>query len=128
MLNLGEVALENLYFLKEINYGMLQPKDKNEYFVYFFEHQLGEALILDEVVNITIKDKKLVRWIIITKEELKKLNLDSEEDPKEVFINAILPIPFQTHIKKLLVNYIDVFAWSYKKLKGITREIHEHKI
>jgi hypothetical protein len=83
---------------------------------------------LDEVVNITIKDKKLVRWIIITKEDLKKLNLDSEEDAKEVFINAILSIPFQAQIKELLVNYRDVFASSYKKLKGITREIFEHKI
>ncbi len=79
-------------------------------------------------MNITIKDKKLVRWIIITKEDLKKLNLDSEEDAKEVFINAILSIPFQAQIKELLVNYRDVFASSYKKLKGITREIFEHKI
>ncbi len=61
--------------------------------MYFFEHQLGEALILDEVVNITIKDKKIVGWIVITKEHLKTFNLGSEKDPKKVFINAILPIP-----------------------------------
>jgi hypothetical protein len=96
--------------------------------VYSFEHQQGEALILDEVVNITIKYKKIVGWIVIIKEQLKKLNLGNEEDPKEVFINAILPIPSQAQIKELLVNYRDVFAWSYKKLKGITREIYEHKI
>jgi len=25
----GEILLEELYFLKEINYGMLQPRDKH---------------------------------------------------------------------------------------------------
>lgn len=33
--------------------------------MYSFEHQQGEALILDEVVNITIKYKKIVGWIVI---------------------------------------------------------------
>jgi hypothetical protein len=28
----------------------------------------------------------------------------------------------------LIKEYIDVFAWSYKELKGIPREICEHKI
>jgi hypothetical protein len=37
---------------------MLQPKDKIDYPVYFYEHQLKKALTLDEVANITIKDKK----------------------------------------------------------------------
>jgi hypothetical protein len=38
------------------------------------------------------------------------------------------PTSFQTQIKKLLINYHDVFAWSYKDLKGIPKEICEHKI
>jgi hypothetical protein len=57
-----------------------------------------------------------------------KLNLGSERDHKEVLINAILPTSVQAQIKKLLLNYRDVFAWSYKDLKGIPREICEHKI
>jgi hypothetical protein len=47
---------------------------------------------------------------------------------KEVLINAILLASFQSQIKTLLVNYRDVFAWSYKDLKGICKEICEHKI
>jgi hypothetical protein len=54
--------------------------------------------------------------------------LGNEGDPKEVLINAILPMSFQAQIKRLLVNYSNVFAWSYKDLKGIPREICEHKI
>jgi hypothetical protein len=53
--------LKELYFLKEIDSSMLQPKDKVDYLVYFYEHQLGEASILDEVTNIIAKDKIIVR-------------------------------------------------------------------
>jgi hypothetical protein len=31
-------------------------------------------------------------------------------------------------VKNLLTDYKDVFAWSYKELKGIPRNICEHKI
>jgi len=65
---------------------------------------------LDEVVDVTVKDKKIARWTITTKELLMKLNLRNEGDPKEVFINAILPTSFQAQIKKLLINYRHVFV------------------
>jgi hypothetical protein len=69
-----------------------------------------------------------VEWTVTTKEPLKKLNLGNEGDPNEVLINAILPMSFQAQSKRLLVNYRNVFAWSYKDLKGMPREICEHKI
>ncbi len=120
--------LEELYFLKEIDCGMLQPKDRVDYFVYFYEHQPREVLILDETTDISVKDKKIVNWIVTTKKQLVKLNLGSKEECKEVLISAILPSVFQAQIKKVLMEFIDVFAWGYKELKGITREVCEHKI
>lgn len=50
-----------IYLLLKIDYGMLQPKDNNEYQTSFYEHQPSEILIIDEVTNITIEDffKKL---------------------------------------------------------------------
>jgi hypothetical protein len=52
--------LEELYFLKEIDCGMSQLEDKFDYRVYLYEHELRKVLILDEDVDITIKDKKIV--------------------------------------------------------------------
>jgi hypothetical protein len=52
--------------------------------MYFYEHQLGKTLILDEATNISVKDKNIVGWIV-TIEELVKLNLGSKEEPKEIF-------------------------------------------
>jgi hypothetical protein len=43
---IGEVASKELYFLKNINCGMLQPKEKPECLVYFYKHPLGEVLII----------------------------------------------------------------------------------
>jgi len=123
-----EVTLEELHFLKEIDCGMLQLEDIVDYPVYFYEHQLKEALILDEVVDITVKDKKIASWIVTVEEQLVKLNLGSNEEPKEILINAILPSVFQTQIEKVLMEHKNVFAWSYKELKGIPKEVCEHKI
>jgi hypothetical protein len=122
------VALKELYFLKEINCGMFQLEEKPKYLVYFYKHQPKEVLILDETANVTVKDKKITGHTITIEEWLMKLNLGIEGDPKDVFINAILPTSFQAQIKKLLINYCDIFAWNYKDLKGIPKEIWEHKI
>jgi hypothetical protein len=70
--HVGEMALEELYFLKEIDCGMLQLEEKPEYPVYFYKHQPKEVLILDETTNVTIKDKKITRWTIIVEEQLMK--------------------------------------------------------
>lgn len=51
-------------------------------------YQPRKVLILDEAINITIKYKKIAEWMVIAKEQLKKLNLGNEEDFKEVFIDA----------------------------------------
>jgi hypothetical protein len=52
------VPPKELYFLKEINNGMLQPEEKLEYPVSFCQHQLGKVLILDDDANVIIKDIK----------------------------------------------------------------------
>jgi len=42
---------------------MLQLKDIFGYPLYFYEQQTEETLILDEVADIIVKDKKIVGWI-----------------------------------------------------------------
>jgi hypothetical protein len=47
---------------------MFQPKEKPKYLVYFYKHQLGKILILDEVVDVIVKDKKIGGWIVTNEE------------------------------------------------------------
>jgi len=65
---------------------------------------------------------------VIVEEQLVELNLGSTEEPIKVLINAMLPSAFQAQIKKGLMEYKDVFAWSHKELRGIPRKLCEHKI
>jgi len=69
---IGKVALKELYFLKEIDYGMLQVEEKPKYLICFYKHQPREVLILDETTDVTIKDKKIVGWTVAIKEQLMK--------------------------------------------------------
>ncbi len=50
---LGEIAPKELYFLHEIDCGMLQLEKKNVYLMIFCEHQPREVLFLDEIVDTT---------------------------------------------------------------------------
>jgi hypothetical protein len=95
--------------------------------VYFDEHQLRRTFIFYKVIDITFKYKKIVGWIIMIEEQLMKLNLGNEE-PKDVFIGAILLATFQIQAMQLLMKYKYVFAWNYKELKFIPRKLYEHKI
>jgi hypothetical protein len=45
-------------------------------------------------VDITIKNKKINGKTIIVEKQLAKLNLGSEEEPRDVLINTVLPITF----------------------------------
>ncbi len=56
----GKMAPKKLYFLKEIDCGMLQLEEKPKYQIYFYQHQLREVLTLDEATNVIIKDKMIV--------------------------------------------------------------------
>jgi hypothetical protein len=87
--HVGERVPKELYFFKEIDCGMLQLENKADDLVYFYEHQLEETLILDEVANIIIRNKKIISWTVTIKEQLVKLNLGNKEKLKEVPYNQV---------------------------------------
>jgi hypothetical protein len=47
-------------------------------------------------------------------EQLSKLNLGTSEEPCIVLVNIALLKQFQAKVKQLLIEFKDVFAWSYK--------------
>lgn len=59
-------------------------------------------------------------------EDIETISIGTDDDPKEVKIGFTLT-PSKDLIDTLK-SYIDVFAWSYKDMPGIDREIAEHKI
>ncbi len=75
-----------------------------------------------------LKNKQITRWTFIIDEQLNKLNLGTNEEPCMVLVNVILSRQFQVKVKQLLTKFKDVFACSYKELKGIPISICEYKI
>lgn len=58
---------------------------------------------------------------------MKKINIGTEVEPKLVTIGNYWDQEIE-QATTLFVEYKDVFAWSYKDLKGIPFELGEHKI
>ncbi len=57
-----------------------------------------------------------------------KLNLGIDVKLETVKINAQLEISKVLEVEQLLKEFKDVFAWTYKDLKGIPLELAQHKI
>jgi hypothetical protein len=57
-----------------------------------------------------------------------KLNLGTDAKPQLVKINAQLKIGKVLEVEQLLKEFKDVFAWTYKYLKGILLEFAQHII
>ncbi|XP_074300411.1 uncharacterized protein LOC141631671 [Silene latifolia] len=63
-----------------------------------------------------------------TVDELKELNLGTREDPRPIYISALLTKEEEEEYYKLLVEYKDVFAWSYKEMPGLSPKIAVHRL
>ncbi|XP_050899046.1 uncharacterized protein LOC127105874 [Lathyrus oleraceus] len=59
---------------------------------------------------------------------MKLINLDTEEDKKEVRLGALLDSDVKRKLTALLREYVDVFAWSYQDMIGLKTDIVEHKL
>jgi len=57
-----------------------------------------------------------------------KLNLRTNAEPQMVKINAQLEASKVLEVEKLLKEFKDVFAWTYKDLKRVPPEFAQHKI
>ncbi|XP_074277348.1 uncharacterized protein LOC141600984 [Silene latifolia] len=63
-----------------------------------------------------------------TVDELKELNLGTIEDPRPIYVSALLTKEEEEEYYKLLVEYKDVFAWSYKEMPGLSPKIAVHRL
>jgi hypothetical protein len=57
----GEVSIEEFKLLLEVYVGMAQLEENIHYPLWYYQHELRETLILDEFVDIMIKNKQITR-------------------------------------------------------------------
>ena len=61
-------------------------------------------------------------------EQTKTINVGTLENPQELQIGTTLNQHEETQLTKLLTEFNEVFAWSYKEMSGIDCNIAEHRI
>ena len=59
---------------------------------------------------------------------LESLNLGSNENPHTLQIANNLPVDERSTLIHLLMDYQDVFAWSYTGMKGLDPQYYQHQI
>ena len=63
-----------------------------------------------------------------TVDDLKELNLGTSEEPNPIFISALLSTDEIEKYYQLLLEYKDVFAWTYKEMPGLDSIIVVHHL
>ncbi|KAB2627970.1 hypothetical protein D8674_032765 [Pyrus ussuriensis x Pyrus communis] len=62
------------------------------------------------------------------KDPLEEVNVGTADDPRILFISALLPPAMKAELRKLLQEFKDCFAWSYHEMPGLDRNLVEHEL
>ena len=63
-----------------------------------------------------------------TVDELKKLNMGTKEDPRPIFVSASLSSQEEKEYRDLLLEYKDVFTWTYTEMPGLHPQVAVHRL
>ena len=63
-----------------------------------------------------------------TIDELKQVNLSTEQDLHPIFISVCLTLKEENSYLDLLNKYRDVFAWNYKEMPGLDPKVVVHHL
>ena len=61
-------------------------------------------------------------------DELVEINLGSPEEPKITYVSKLLSDDEMKENVAYLIEYKDVFAWSYKEMLGLDPKVATHKL
>ncbi|XP_059281291.1 uncharacterized protein LOC132034986 [Lycium ferocissimum] len=63
-----------------------------------------------------------------TVDALKEVNLGTGEDPRPTYVSASLNVDEENKYVELLMEFKDVFAWSYKEMPGLDPKVAVHRL
>ncbi|KAM2078098.1 hypothetical protein COP1_024346 [Malus domestica] len=62
------------------------------------------------------------------KDPLEEINVGTADDPRPLFISALLSQQMKDELRALLTEFKDCFAWSYHEMPGLDRTLVEHEL
>ena len=63
-----------------------------------------------------------------TVDELKELNLGTNEDPRPIYVSMHLSLSVKKCYFELLLDYKDMFAWLYKEMSSLDPKVVVHQL
>ena len=63
-----------------------------------------------------------------TVDELRELNLGTSEEPRLIYVSSLLKPREESKYFELLMEYKDVFAWTYKEMPGLDPTVAVHQL
>ena len=72
--------------------------------------------------------QELEEGVKSTVDDLKEVNLGTQDEPLPTFISSLLNPQEEENYVKLLREYKDVFAWSYKEMPGLDPKVAIHHL
>ncbi|RDY11706.1 hypothetical protein CR513_03587, partial [Mucuna pruriens] len=61
-------------------------------------------------------------------EEIETINIGTEENEKKIRVGTAVCLDTKSKLIHLLIEYVNIFAWSYQDMPRLNNEIVEHKI
>ena len=89
------------------------------------EEDIDESDLPPEMRRLLAMEDK---QILPHQEIIELVNLGTNEEKKEVKIGSSLDPVAKKEIVDLLREYVDIFAWSYQDMPGLSTEIVEHQL
>jgi hypothetical protein len=59
---------------------------------------------------------------------LEEVDIGDGNTPRSTFVNKNMSLEHKDAVIKLLRNYVDCFAWNYREIPSLSRELVEHRL
>ncbi|KAI3472363.1 hypothetical protein Pfo_031104 [Paulownia fortunei] len=115
-----KVKLQTIIFTQTQN-----DEDDRESVASSYHITLSEEM---EEEDAEVAPPELVESIKATVDELKEINLGDVHSPRPIYISALLAIDEERAYLKLLHEFKDVFACSYKEMPGLDPKVAIHHL
>ena len=123
--NIGEALTAKRRTMVTINQELEDEAVTSVNHITIIEDTKEEPPIKDDTEDAPPSFEEGVQTIV---DELKEVNIGTTEDHRPVFINESLSQEEEDAYVKLLKEYKDVFAWTYKEMPGLNPKIVVHHL